>query len=1030
MQFNGHTPRTGPHAGKSALEACCKCGGGKPRVQDEPSRTNSSVPVPDTRPAQIEGVTTGRSVSRHVVVLNTLLWWTLSSFIYGLLSYRTPLETDIFLVFVRPSMQNLFQWMMGVAKRADDAAREKHAFSTLDRLFLFRLCISVAITAWWMAFCWAFAADVAPVWLQYLMLMIYVWQMQFVKQLLQWRCAVNIAYFLMLASPQGQPTDCEPTGFSWPNDRPCPSVLRAIGALAWAAILAPFATALECISFKLKPPTTRSDKSFFLFGAKFSLSHVSMYGWDFYKASIEAANLLNGVHGGDASGRELCHRHCLGHAPTRDPDAAALAKLLLRATDRLHFDFTAASTLSALMCGAVACVSCIQGWFTKSMALEPIDFVTAFVVNVACSGVMTARYEASIHTVLLCFVEEPTFLQFSDYANYREFMGSDSDNAADELAGIDSLPDIVVQVKSLGISSVERKWKDAIAHAKRKHFDPLDRVEQWLRWSALHIDFHQLKKQFETSDEWLAHVEKLDDGFDGYRDKLKTRYSAPDQWQALKHFVNVVDKEMRKEFEENATSTKNELVIVVSCPELGTLDPGGGPEYDQKVMDKVMELQKLGLLKFTFDRAGTSTTVEGDEEKFDEARKLEKAGKKSAAMAEIMSTSWFESYKNSTKKAIQLMIQGFDGVLVIVCIQGGLITQVEAKQMPSIVAEAEADFEKFEVGRKVISRQLHLSYFDFLNQYDCHTADKPHKAGVKDKAKCEGVLSAHWFALYCHDKWLNNEKMILHEKIDRNHVARHFVSQLYKMGCQDAEDVYSLKEDQIRQVLREGGRENSEAAKTWTSHTMSVHDSRKARSIQHEVAAIHLESQSISQKRCYIDNTRKLEDRLRRHTQEQRQQLEHRRELEDAQLTSVLKLPSSVLPTEDAQSIVRRMNAEQHLREEQHAELVAMHKEQMRHKMELIAELQRTVDGIFDRYDTDGNSGLDQQEFRRWVASISGDIDEDDVDELMKQLDRDSDNTISKQEMQKFFKNYCAKHHWEWIDTEDAVVENVLNMQV
>ena len=65
--------------------------------------------------------------------------------------------------------------------------------------------------------------------------------------------------------------------------------------------------------------------------------------------------------------------------------------------------------------------------------------------------------------------------------------------------------------------------------------------------------------------------------------------------------------------------------IVMSCPEMGTLDEDGGKArmaagadasevYNQRVMDKVSELQQLGFVKFGFDRAGTSTTVETEEE--------------------------------------------------------------------------------------------------------------------------------------------------------------------------------------------------------------------------------------------------------------------------------------------------------------------------------------------------------------------------------------------------------------------------------
>ena len=66
--------------------------------------------------------------------------------------------------------------------------------------------------------------------------------------------------------------------------------------------------------------------------------------------------------------------------------------------------------------------------------------------------------------------------------------------------------------------------------------------------------------------------------------------------------------------------------VVMSCPEMGTLDEDGGVAriaegadatevYNQDVMKKVSELQQIGFVKFGFDRAGTSTAVETEEEK-------------------------------------------------------------------------------------------------------------------------------------------------------------------------------------------------------------------------------------------------------------------------------------------------------------------------------------------------------------------------------------------------------------------------------
>jgi serine/threonine protein kinase len=58
----------------------------------------------------------------------------------------------------------------------------------------------------------------------------------------------------------------------------------------------------------------------------------------------------------------------------------------------------------------------------------------------------------------------------------------------------------------------------------------------------------------------------------------------------------------------------DQKVVVMSCPEIGTLRPDGSEPFDQNVMDKVSELVKRGVVKLGFDRAGTSTAVKTEEE--------------------------------------------------------------------------------------------------------------------------------------------------------------------------------------------------------------------------------------------------------------------------------------------------------------------------------------------------------------------------------------------------------------------------------
>lgn len=49
---------------------------------------------------------------------------------------------------------------------------------------------------------------------------------------------------------------------------------------------------------------------------------------------------------------------------------------------------------------------------------------------------------------------------------------------------------------------------------------------------------------------------------------------------------------------------QTQSVIVVSCPEMGSLQANNNPPYDQHVMDFLSELQARGLVTVGFDRAG------------------------------------------------------------------------------------------------------------------------------------------------------------------------------------------------------------------------------------------------------------------------------------------------------------------------------------------------------------------------------------------------------------------------------------------
>ena len=65
---------------------------------------------------------------------------------------------------------------------------------------------------------------------------------------------------------------------------------------------------------------------------------------------------------------------------------------------------------------------------------------------------------------------------------------------------------------------------------------------------------------------------------------------------------------------ESYLAQLHQKIIVMSCPEKGTLNPDGSGPWEEKVMDKVSKLVNLGAVKLGFDRAGTSTAVKTEEE--------------------------------------------------------------------------------------------------------------------------------------------------------------------------------------------------------------------------------------------------------------------------------------------------------------------------------------------------------------------------------------------------------------------------------
>lgn len=153
--------------------------------------------------------------------------------------------------------------------------------------------------------------------------------------------------------------------------------------------------------------------------------------------------------------------------------------------------------------------------------------------------------------------------------------------------------------------------------------------------------------------------------------------------------------------------------IVVSSPEWATKDPEGNGPYDQPAMDRCKELQQLGLLKIAFDRAGTTTARQEDEELFE---RLQEATDLAECAQIVKKTYWFYGYATAVKRCIVLESQGFKGRLELICIRGGAITQVEAQEMELLVADAKKDAELSDIVIECEIKIREMSFHDFIHE--------------------------------------------------------------------------------------------------------------------------------------------------------------------------------------------------------------------------------------------------------------------------------------------------------------------------
>ena len=93
----------------------------------------------------------------------------------------------------------------------------------------------------------------------------------------------------------------------------------------------------------------------------------------------------------------------------------------------------------------------------------------------------------------------------------------------------------------------------------------------------------------------------------------------------------------------------------------------------------------------------------------------------------IRQTFWFYGYVTALKRCISLESQNFGGLLALICVTGGPITRVEARETPRIVADAIHDAELItELASVVIECEFkitQMSYYEFDLKYNSTTSE-------------------------------------------------------------------------------------------------------------------------------------------------------------------------------------------------------------------------------------------------------------------------------------------------------------------
>jgi hypothetical protein len=81
----------------------------------------------------------------------------------------------------------------------------------------------------------------------------------------------------------------------------------------------------------------------------------------------------------------------------------------------------------------------------------------------------------------------------------------------------------------------------------------------------------------------------------------------------------------------------------------------------------------------------------------------------------VKRTIWFAGYKAAAKAQMRLACQAFDGTVEIICLKGGLVTDVEQEEMDTIIADGITDAKKSGVECRIEKKVM--GFYSFVQEY-------------------------------------------------------------------------------------------------------------------------------------------------------------------------------------------------------------------------------------------------------------------------------------------------------------------------